>query len=25
MLLDEAFSWHVRFNETGTMKPDGAA
>jgi hypothetical protein len=20
MLLDEAFSWHVRFNETGTMK-----
>jgi succinyl-CoA:acetate CoA-transferase len=21
MLLDEAFSWHVRFNETGTMKP----
>jgi len=25
MLLDEAYSWHVRFNETGTMKPEGAA
>jgi len=25
MLLDEAYSWHVRYNETGSMKPQGAA